>query len=304
MAQKKKDKKVDKRTKLGTIDNVDYYYNGTTGELEWRVPDIREAIRAEKGFKILGADYSQIEVKLVAALSKDQWLIAAINSGKDIHSYLATEVFGQSMSFDYETMLAAKEDEDHPRHSELSSLRSAIKAVVFGIIYGAGVEKVAEMTGGDKNRARDIMDAFFAKAHALKDWLDLQGKLALSTLFSTSPKGRKRFYAKPDPSMEKYNDMLGQIKRWSGNHPIQAGNVDMLKPALYGIYRDLRMAGIKPADARIIFIVHDEIVMTARDELVTVVENIMIDNMTKAYDALITGIANEIKVKVGDRWLK
>jgi hypothetical protein len=121
------------RTLISEINGKEWYYNSETDDFEWRVPDVREVIRAKPGCKILAADYSQIEVKIMGFLSQDPDLIAAINSGKDIHSYIATDIFGEKLNFDYELITLAKSDRSHPRHKELDALRSRTKACTFGI---------------------------------------------------------------------------------------------------------------------------------------------------------------------------
>ena len=81
--------------------NREYYCDPAGGNIFWRVPAIREAIRAAEGWKIISADYSQIEVKIMAFLSQDPWLISAINSKKDIHSYMCCEIKGYDYDFFY-----------------------------------------------------------------------------------------------------------------------------------------------------------------------------------------------------------
>ena len=343
---------------LGDIDGKEYYYdfrptvendagvhvkNPNYKKVVWRIPDIREAIIAEPGYLILSADYSQIEVKLMAHLSRDPVLIAAINSGKDIHSFNATEVFGARLHFDYDTMAAAKKDKGHPRHAELVGLRNNIKTVTFGVPYGAGAKRVAAMTGMTEDKAQEFIDEFFDKFKQLKIWLTNTGDFACKYGYSLSPRGRRRFYDLPSQAAkEKERDKtFSQIRRYAGNHPIQSGNVDMLKPAMYQIYNDIRTLG-EPATyaalgARILFCVHDEIVMTApyqlgvrRDEagnavdpelynqykndgiklIAGPIEEIMMKRMQQSYDEIWTlkgtvpDIVNRIDVGIGHAWEK
>jgi DNA polymerase-1 len=295
---------VHEREQLGVLAGKEYWYNVKRGVFEWRVPDIRESVRAEAGYKILAADYSQIEVKIMAYLSGDPWLISAINSGKDIHCYMATEVFGDEMGFTYEEMIEAINDVNHPRHHELKKLRSDIKTCTFGIPYGAGPPRVAMMTGKTIEGAEELMAKYFSKARVLKEWTEKQGRDAIRYGYTTSPRGRKRFYVMPAVDDPEREQILGQIRRWAGNHPIQAGNVDMLKPAMAMIYEAFRARGWTWEDARILFVVHDEIVVTCRTELAEEAAEIMRDCMTKSYEALITSIKNEVKVLIGDEWLK
>lgn len=340
---------IGKLSALGDIEGKEYYFdlrntveddkgatvpNPTYNQVVWRVPDIREAIVSEGGYLILSADYSQIEVKLMAHLSRDPVLIAAINSGKDIHSFNASEVFGKEKNFDYETLSKAKSDKTHPRHTELVKLRNDIKVVTFGVPYGAGKNKVALMTGMTPDEAQEFIDAFFSKFKVLGDWLKKSGDDAIKYGFSKSPRGRRRFYDLPSElAKEKEKDKIfSQIRRYAGNHPIQSGNVDMLKPAMWQIYNELRQEGFSDRGARILFCVHDEIVVTAmeedavrrtkdgkiltyremeamsRDERKNTVpgpiEAIMMKRMQESYDNIIPDIINKIDVAIGPVWEK
>lgn len=314
--------------------------NPSFKQVVWRVPDIREAIISEPGYLILSADYAQIEVKLMAHLSRDPVLIAAINSGKDIHSFNAAEVFGAARHFTYDDVQAAKKQgKSHPRFIELVKLRNDIKTVTFGVPYGAGKNKVALMTGMEPDKAQEFIDAFFEKFHVLRDWLIKSGDDAVQFGFSCSPRGRRRFYDLPaQDAKEKDKDkIISQVRRYAGNHPIQAGNVDMLKPAMCKIYNDLRSTDLGAQGSRILFCVHDEIVMTAPDSLAMrrdeagasihpdlyskykkdgikltpgPIETLMMTRMQESYDDIwkiygkIPDIVNRIDVAIGPIWEK
>ncbi len=114
---------------LGLHRGREYWLGDDNKTILWRVPEIREAICAKPGYTIVSADYSQIEVKIMAFLSQDDWLIQAITSGKDIHCYMASEMFG----VDYDLINKARKDKAHPKHSEMSALRSAVKCITFGL---------------------------------------------------------------------------------------------------------------------------------------------------------------------------
>jgi DNA polymerase I len=271
--------------------------NPTYNKIVWKIPDIRESICAEPGYKVLSCDYSQIEVRLMAHLSGDPWLIAAINSGKDIHCYFCVDMFGAELEFTYEIINTARKKDDHPRHEELSKLRSDMKATVFGVPYGAGPPRIAIQTGKTIPEAAALIDRYFTKAFILKQWLENQGRDALRYGYSTSPKGRKRFYVMPSHDDPEKDKILSQIRRWAGNHPIQAGNVDMLKPAMKRIYDRLRALGLGYEDARILFVVHDEIVMTAKEEYVPIVRTIMAECMKSVYDDMIKDVVSGFEQK-------
>lgn len=305
---------------LGEWDDREWYWNLLDNDIMWRTPEIRECVAAPKGYKILAADYSQIEVKLMAFLSKDPALLKALNaidsSGKptDIHCYMATEVYGQKLGFDYDliaNVINGKESEGwgkaHPRYKELKTLRGNIKTTTFGVPYGAGAQTIARQTGLTDEQAQQLIDDYFAKFPILKKWIDAQGDMAIQFGFTATPDQRKRFYVIPARSSENFDAEIKQIRRWAGNHPIQAANADMLKRALVLIYNRIRggiLNGPKLFDARLLLVVHDEIVMMVKEEDAETVSTIMYQAMTEAYDAIITGIPNKIDVVIDDTWEK
>jgi len=282
----------------------------------WRVPDIREGIRARPGWKILGADYSQIEVRIMAWESQDKWLMDALNSGKDIHCYMAADVHGVP----YEEFYYAYKHKDHPLYHKYYGWRSEIKTTTFGVPYGAGAKQVAKQINSSRKsgdtaplfteeQAQQLIDDYFKKAKGLKKWLEKQGKHAISDRESKSLGGHYRFYQLPMEGNDDYEERIAQIDRWSGNHPIQAGCADMLKMAVDKIYLDLRggiSSGPLVHEGHFILFVHDELVLTAPDEAVTAVKSIMIDGMQWAYEELIgtKNIIHETDVTVNDYWEK
>ena len=208
---------MSQRTLIATEDNKEWYYNHDEDSIEWRVPDVREVIRAKPGHKILAADYSQIEMKIMGFMSGDPDLIAAINSGKDIHTFIATDIHGVRLNFDYDLMALAKKDPTHSRHKELDSLRSKTKVVSFGVPYGAGASKVALMTGLSIDEAQELIDLYMGRYPKLKEWLDKAGEQAITLGYSESIYGRKRFYSIPSYDERDYDKIISQIKRWGSN---------------------------------------------------------------------------------------
>ena len=290
------------REKVGDFAGKSYFWNFKTNVLEWSVPDPRSAIRADEGYKILASDYAQIEVKLMAHASGDPILIAAINSGQDVHTFNATKVFGARFKFTYEEMEEARSTESHPRHNELALIRSRIKTVTFGVPYGAGPTRVALMTGMTVEEAKDFIEEFFCTFKVLKAWLDNQGRLAIELGYSASPRGRKRFYQLPAAGDPEAEELLSQIKRWAGNMPIQAGNADILKMAMPEIYKAVRGGSFTAPliyDARFLLVVHDEIVMHVRKDHIPPVKKIMADCMNAAYHRIVPTLGNPGWIALG-----
>lgn len=280
-------KEKDKRVELGEQGGKTYWYNLTKDRIEWAVPCPRDAVRAPKGYKILAADYSQIEVKIMAYASGDPGLIEAINSGLDVHSFNATKVFGERYHFTYEEMETARDDIRHPRCVELGGIRSKIKVVTFGVPYGAAAPRVAIMTEMTLEEAQEFIDTFFQTFNVLEGWLKDQGILAIQEGYSTTPVlGRKRFYQVPQPTDPDANKLVAQIKRWAGNMPIQGSNADILKIAMRKFYLALRggsFTGQPLYDARGLMVVHDEMVNLCREDHVPFVKPLMAQAMNEAY---------------------
>jgi DNA polymerase I len=309
----------------------EWFWNKPKGDVVWRVPEIRECIVARKGYKILAADYSQIEIKLMAFLSNDPDMIRALNTldargnPTDIHCYISTMVYGERLKFDYEEMISVIKEKapggkKHPRYKEFKRMRSNIKNTTFGVPYGSGAKGVADRCGITEEEAQQVIDDFFKQFPKLKVWLDEQGSLARKKTYTETPYGRKRFYDMPsrqDLNAKEYGAMIDQIRRWAGNHPIQAASADMLKEALRLIYRGIRggdingsdryakLSGPKLYDASIIMVVHDEIVMECREEQAEEVKLLMEKCMGKAYENIIGDvIPNKIDVAVESSWEK
>jgi DNA polymerase-1 len=284
--------------------------------LYWRVPSTREAIRARPGWKILDADYSQVEIRIAAELSGDPWLTAAINSGKDIHCYMASDVYG----IPYDEFYTAWKDHQHPKHDEYSKSRSNVKGITFGLLYGAGPKGLAWRAKISEADARDLINRFYRKARGLKSWFDGEAAKALTFGFVSTKRGRTRFYSPPTTDFEEIAETEAEktaareareeeeahIRRQARNNPIQMTCVDILKLALTKINFALHGGDLtKPRiyDAHFILCVHDEILMTAREEHAEAVAKIMRDCMLEAYGEVMKTVAHgPLEVKMIDNW--
>jgi DNA polymerase-1 len=191
----------------------EWFWNKSKSKIVWQVPEIRECIVARKGYKILTADYSQIEIKLMAFLSKAPEMLKALNyidaSGKptDIHCYISAMVYGERLNFTYDEMVLvisgdAPGGKKHPRYKEFKRMRSNIKTTTFGVPYGSGAKGVAARCGITEEEAQQVIDDFFKQFPVLKVWLDEQGVFALKNGYTETPYHRKRFYTVP----KQYND--------------------------------------------------------------------------------------------------
>ncbi len=187
---------------------------------------IRAAFVAEPGWTLLSADYSQIELRLLAHFSKDPVLIEAFRSGQDIHARTAQEVFGVGPL------------------AQTAEHRRAAKAINFGIIYGLSPFGLAQQLGIDQKEAARFIAAYFARYPAVKQYLD--GCLAevRRTGFTTTLLGRRR----PIPEIASpVATLRGLAERTALNTPLQGTAADLIKLAMIAIHRELVDAEIPRA---------------------------------------------------------
>ncbi len=222
--------------------------------------EIRKAFVPEKGYTFVDADYSQIELRVMASISGDEALIEAFNSSKDIHAITASQVFGVPL-----------EEVD-------SGLRRRAKAVNFGIIYGISSFGLGEDLGISRSEAKEYIDKYFETYHKVKEYLDNCVSDAKSSGAVKTSFGRIR----PIPEISSSNFMTRSFgERVAMNSPIQGTAADIIKIAMINVDRELQERGLK---SRLILQIHDELLIeTALDEVETVKE-LLKRNMEGAAD--------------------
>ncbi|HAZ91401.1 MAG TPA: DNA polymerase I [Eubacterium sp.] len=219
---------------------------------------IRKAFVAREGYTFVDADYSQIELRILAHMSGDAALIEAYNSAQDIHSITASQVFGVPLS----------EVTDHMRRSA--------KAVNFGIIYGISAFGLGEDLGISRSTAKEYIDNYFKTFPGIKAYLDKTVEDARENGFVTTIYGRRR----PLPDIKASNFMVRSFnERVAMNSPIQGTAADIMKIAMINVSERLKKEGL---DAKIILQIHDEIMIEARDEEVDKVMEVLTYEMEHA----------------------
>jgi DNA polymerase I len=197
---------------------------------------IRRAFIAEKGFKLLAADYSQIELRLVAHVAGIEGLRQAFLSGQDIHAITAAQVFGV------------------PVEGIDPSLRRRAKAINFGIIYGISPFGLAAQLGIPQSEAKAYIEAYFARYPEIRAYMDRTKEEARTQGFVTTLFGRKVF----TPGIKDKNPAMRNFaERAAINGPIQGGAADIIKRAMIKLPDELAVAGL---GARMLLQVHDELV--------------------------------------------
>jgi len=201
--------------------------------------EIRAAFVPRPGWKLVVADYSQIELRLLAHMSLDPVLVDAFRNGEDIHTRTAAEVFGAS------PLLVTSE------------MRRAAKAVNFGIVYGQTSFGLAAALGIPRNEADKYIKNYFARYAGVKTFIDSTIAQVRGTGYAETLYGRRR----PIPDMTSKNpNVRGFAERTAVNTPLQGTAADLIKIAMIRIYDELRTAGM---EAKMILQVHDELVFEA-----------------------------------------
>ena len=219
---------------------------------------LRKAFRPSPGNILIGADYSQIELRVLAHLSGDESLIDAFNRGADIHRTTAARVFG----LDY--------DEVTPLD------RSRAKAVNFGVIYGMSGFGLSEELHISRKEAERYIEDYFDKHKAVKAYMDGQVAFCRENGYTETILGRRRYI--PEIRSSNYmTRMLGE--RLAMNSPIQGSAADIIKLAMIAVYRELTEKGYK---AKLILQVHDELIIDTPPEEQEAVSELLVRNMQNA----------------------
>ena len=236
---------------------------------------LRSAFEAEKGCTLVGADYSQIELRVLAHLSQDENLIDAFNKGEDIHRMTASRVLGI------------------PAEQITVADRSRAKAVNFGVIYGMSGFGLSEELNITRKEAEAYIEEYFKKHEKVKAYMDEQIAKAKKTGYSETILGRKR----PIHEITASAYMVRQLgERLAMNSPIQGSAADIIKLAMLKVYRELKE---KHPDAKLILQVHDELIIEAPDGELDEVKELLVKNMESAM-SLSVKLAAE--VNTGHTW--
>ena len=203
---------------------------------------IREAFVAREGWLLVDADYSQIELRVLAHMAGDAAMIDAFNSGEDIHRITAAEVHGISPA------------------DVTPEMRSAAKAVNFGIVYGISDYTLARNIHVSRAEARDYIDRYFARYPGVRKYLDGAVESARETGYARTLMGRRRYI--PEISSGNYN-IRSFGERCAMNSPIQGTAADIIKVAMIRVSDTLAEKGLR---ARLILQVHDELLVEAPAE--------------------------------------
>ena len=237
---------------------------------------IRDVFVAGEGYEtLLTADYSQIEMRIMAHLSEDAGLIEAFRTGEDLHNFVASRVFGVSP------------DAVDP------AMRSKTKAVSYGLAYGLSAFGLSRQLRISRAEATDLRDGYFERFGGVRDYLHRSVETARSTGFTETILGRRRYL--PDLTSDN-RQRRENAERVALNSPIQGSAADIIKLAMLAVERRMRADAL---DSRMLLQVHDELVLEVAPGELDAVRRIVVEGMDRAYDL---SVPLEVGVGVGRTW--
>ncbi len=217
--------------------------------------EIRKMFVAPNGSVLVDADYSQIELRILAHISGDETMINAFKSGEDIHAVTASQVFGI------------------PLEQVTPLQRSRAKAVNFGIVYGISAFSLAQDIGVFQNEAKAYIDAYLSKYHGVRDYMKNIVEQAKADGYVTTLFGRKR----PLPELKSANfNMRSFGERVALNTPIQGTAADVIKLAMVNVHARMKKEGLA---ARLILQVHDELIVECPESETEAVMTLLTEEM-------------------------
>lgn len=236
---------------------------------------IRKAFKAKKGNIFIDADYSQIELRILAHISKDENMKQAFLNGEDIHKQVASKVFGV------------------PLQEVTKEQRSAAKAVNFGIVYGISGFGLAEQLGIGRKKAENYINQYLEKYEGVKTFMDNIVEEAKEKGYVETIYHRRRYI----PELSSNNYMVRQFgTRAAMNTPIQGTAADIMKIAMIEVFHKLRAENL---DAKLILQIHDELLIECKLEQKEKVKQILKDCMEKA---VLLDVPLEVEVSEADDW--
>lgn len=243
--------------------------------------EMRKAFRPqENGWKILSADYSQIELRIMAHLSKDPELIKAFENNEDIHARTASSVFGV------------------PIADVLPEMRRTAKIVNFGIMYGAGPFRMSNELGIPRSEAQAIIDVYFKQYSGIQNYIDDTLEQARSKKYVETILGRRR----PVWDIDNDNHIRREAaKRMAINMPIQGTAAEMIKKAMISIHHNIHSGKSEYNKAKMILQVHDELLFEVPEHQVEALTKMVVFEMENALPLSVPII---VDCGVGNSWFE
>jgi DNA polymerase-1 len=239
---------------------------------------VRRAFVADPGWKLIGADYSQVELRVMAHISGDEGLLGAFARGEDIHASTAAAIMGV------------------PLAEVTPDMRRVAKAVNFGLSYGQTAYGLANATDLTQAEAEDFIKAYFERFPKVREYIDTTKARATRQGYVETLLGRRRYFPELQPGSKASHNVRQAAERMAINAPIQGTAADIINIATIRLHRALNERGLR---ARMILQVHDELVVEAPDAEVETVAPLMREVMENAFDLKAPLKAD---LKVGRNW--
>jgi DNA polymerase I len=240
---------------------------------------VRRAFVAESGWRLLGADYSQVELRVMAHVSKDQALIEAFERGEDIHTTTAAAVYAVSLDdVSYE-------------------MRSVAKAVNFGLIYGQGAFGLARQINVSVEDAQRFIDRYFDRFPGVQKYMDRIQRDASQKGYVETLLKRRRYFPELAAGSRASSRSRQSAERMAINTPIQGSAADIIKLAMIRMHRRLADEGFR---ARMLLQVHDEVVLEVPEDELDAVTHLVRTTMETAIDLC---VPLKVDVEIGQNWL-
>ncbi len=239
--------------------------------------EYRSCFRAPEGRKLVIADYSQIELRILADFSEDENFIKAFQSGADFHAATAAQIF------------RLKAEDVTPEQ------RTFAKRLNFGVIYGLGAQRFAMMTGLTERDAEETLRRYFATYPRMDQWLRERSREILTTRAARTRSNRLARINFVDND----RSSIGAAQRYAKNMPVQGTSADILKRALRLLHNDIR-----ETSAQLVNIVHDEIVVECDVSEADATARILESAMVRAGEQFVKRVPIKVDVHVADEWCK
>ncbi|WP_024620536.1 DNA polymerase I [Metaclostridioides mangenotii] len=237
--------------------------------------EIRKVFISGEGCQLVDADYSQVELRVLAHMSQDENMIEAFKEHEDIHTKTASQVFGVDTK------------------DVTLELRSAAKAVNFGIIYGKSDFGLADDLNISVPKAKEYIESYFAKYSKIKEFMDDTIEKATETGYATTILNRRRYI----PEIKSSNFVeRNRGKRFAMNAPIQGSAADIIKIAMVSVHKKLEESSLK---SKLILQVHDELIVETTDDEIEEVKIIVREEMENAVQM---DVHLDVDLNVGNSW--
>ena len=223
--------------------------------------EVRRAFVADKGYKFIDFDYSQIDLRAAAILSNDKNLVEIFQKGEDAHNSAAAKIF------------SVKPEDVTPE------MRRKIKVINFGVLYGMGINALRQNLGGSREEAQKFYGEYFKNFNGLKEYIEKTKKFARENGWTETLFGRRRYFPEIASSLEYVRK---EAERMAVNMPIQGTSADFIKLAMIKIDRKLEDTGLKNG-ARCLLQIHDELLFEIKEDLVAKTAPIIKEAMENVY---------------------